>query len=262
MEPRLEPMAWSGSLAIANIGLSGHAIMGNNWERHRAQLRDQFIEMLDFNDGEVCGLCLGEVGSIDHPLTDEVGERVQLVIEEAFENSSAARHGRCQIVWPARIDAGQTLIALRGDMKIELLRELRPFPRQARYRAVERLLLLKDFEDKEGGTAEHAILVYNTHQPSSRTRMFTKNQRVTFCESILEDMARQHNIDSRIVGVMCCGDANCNRTQWNLSMYNERTWRLHFENPTFLYARGGAPGHGCDVTVVVGVKKEEFDAVP
>ena len=262
MEPRLEPMAWSGSLAIANIGLSGEAIMGSRWDRHRAQLRDQFIEMLDFNDGEVCGLCLGEVGSIDHPLTDEVGERVQLVIEEAFENSSAARHGRCQIVWPAGIDPGETLIALRGDMKIELLRELRPFPRQARYRVVERLLLLKDFEDEEGGTAEHAILVYNTHQPSSRTRMFTKNQRVAFCESILEDMARQHNNDSRIVGVMVCGDANCNQLQWAMSIFNETSWRLHFEEPKFLYAREGISPKDGDVTVVVGVKNEQFKAVP
>ena len=59
------PMPWAGSVAIANIGLDGQAIMGTTWKRHRTTLLQQLKGMLD--DGNVCGLCLGEVGSFDHP---------------------------------------------------------------------------------------------------------------------------------------------------------------------------------------------------
>ena len=59
------PMSWAGNVAIANIGLDGHAIMGARWQRHRARLLQQFKGMLDY--GNVCGLCLGEVGNFDHP---------------------------------------------------------------------------------------------------------------------------------------------------------------------------------------------------
>ena len=103
----LQPMAkhavpeeWSGSLAIANIGLSGQAIMGTKWPRHRAKLFMQLTGMLEYDGGKVCGLCLCEVGSLQHPLTNDVRERVKELIEEVFENSSAAEHGRCNIVWP------------------------------------------------------------------------------------------------------------------------------------------------------------------
>ena len=56
---------WAGSVAIANIGLDGQAIMGANWHRHREKLLQQFKGMLDY--GNVCGLCLGEDGNFDHP---------------------------------------------------------------------------------------------------------------------------------------------------------------------------------------------------
>ena len=62
---RETPMPWTGSAAIANIGLCGTAIMGPHWPRHRRQLLQQFKGML--NHGNVCGLCLGEVGNFDHP---------------------------------------------------------------------------------------------------------------------------------------------------------------------------------------------------
>ena len=59
------PLMWAGRVAIANVGLDGEAIMGPKWEKHREKLLRQFIGMLDY--GNVCGLCLGEVGSFDHP---------------------------------------------------------------------------------------------------------------------------------------------------------------------------------------------------
>ena len=66
------PMPWAGSVAIANIGLDGQAIMGTKWQRHCRKLLQQFKGMLNY--GNVCGLCLGEVGSFDHPSLRRSGE--------------------------------------------------------------------------------------------------------------------------------------------------------------------------------------------
>ena len=91
-EPMREtPMPWTGSVAIANIGLGGRAIMGMKWQRHRNKLLKQFKDMLSY--GNVCGLCLGEVGNFDQPLTEEVRARVRDLVEEAFKESSASEHG-------------------------------------------------------------------------------------------------------------------------------------------------------------------------
>ena len=84
------PMPWAGSVAIANIGLDGQAIMGAKWKRHRETLLQQFKDMLNY--GNVCGLCLGEVGSLDDPLIEEVRARARDVTEEAFKGSSASTH--------------------------------------------------------------------------------------------------------------------------------------------------------------------------
>ena len=89
------PMPWTGSVAIANIGLDGRAIMGMKWQRHRRKLLKQFKDMLNY--GNVCGLCLGEVGNFDQPLTEEVRARVRDLVEEAFKESSASEHGNAPL---------------------------------------------------------------------------------------------------------------------------------------------------------------------
>ena len=62
---------WAGNAAIANIGLDGQAIMGAKWLRRRERLLQQFKDMLNY--GNVCGLCLGEVGNFDHPSLTRLG---------------------------------------------------------------------------------------------------------------------------------------------------------------------------------------------
>ena len=86
-------MSWTGRIAITNItniGLCGKASMGPHWQRLRRQLLQPCKGML--NHGNVCGLCLGEVGSFDDPLTEEVRARVREVVDEAFTDSSASEH--------------------------------------------------------------------------------------------------------------------------------------------------------------------------
>ena len=204
---------WSASVAIANLGLSGEAIMGKKWDKeHRPQLLRQFIGMLDYGEGKVCGICLCEVGNMDDPLTPEVRERMKNLIEEAFRKSRAGVYGKCQIVWPQGKHPGETLTAWRGDIKIEVLTQVRNMPQVADWRVVERLLVVHNGD---------ALLVYNNHQPCSENRPFSKQARVRFLKAILDDMVRQSCADRRIVGVMFCGDANCNHHHWRQLLPNK-----------------------------------------
>ena len=246
--------AWVGSVAIADIGLGGKAIMGKKWPKHSAELVEQFKGMLNY-DG-VCGLCLCEVGSWDEPLTPDVREKVEEVLDEAFTHSNASGYGEQRIVWPQGQHPGETLTAWRGDMRVELLGQLNSIPRQPAYRVVERILLLWN---AKGGASEHAILIYNNHQPCSQNRPFLKGNRVRFCQDVLADAIRQVTEETRIVGFMFCGDANCGLQHWNTATWQDRTWEMHFERPSYLYASEAAanvlakrtPG---DITVVFVVK--------
>ena len=160
---------WEGSVAIANIGLNGKAIMGQHWPKHRAKFLEQLKAMLN-HDG-VGGLCLFEVESWDDPFTLDVRERVEQVLNQAFNHSSASHYGRYRIAWPQGKHSGETLTAWRGDTRVALLGQLSDLPRQPEYRVVERILLLRN---AEGGAAEHAIVIYTNHQPDSDKRPFTK----------------------------------------------------------------------------------------
>ena len=82
-------------------------------------------------------------------------------------------------MWPQGEHPGETLTAWRGDMRAESLGQLSGIHKQPKYRVVERMMLLWN----EGGAAEHAILLYNNHQPVSAKRPFPRNLKREFCES-------------------------------------------------------------------------------
>ena len=113
-------------------------------------------------------------------------------------------------MWPQGAHPGETLTAWRGDMSANLLGQLSGIQKQPAYRVAERMLLLSN----EGSAAEHAILLYNSHQPDSDKRPFSKNSRIAFCKAVLADAILQAVADNRIVGFMFCGDANCNLPHW------------------------------------------------
>ena len=140
-------------------------------------------------------------------------------------------------MWPHGQHPGETLAAWRGDMRVELLGQLKFYPWQPTYRVVERILLL---ENAEAGVAEHAILIYNNHQPDSDNRPFSKPMRISFCRIVLLDAIQQVAADKRIVGVMFCGDANCGLQHWLTAIWEERTWEMHFESPRYLFANEAA----------------------
>ena len=132
------------------------------------------------------------------------------LVDEAFKVSSASEHVECTIVWPQGAHPGETLTAWRGDMRATLLGQLRGIQKQPAYRVAERMMLLWN----EGSAAEHAILLYNNHNPDSDKRPFSKNSRIAFCKAVLADAIRQAVEDKSIVSFMLCGDANCNLPHW------------------------------------------------
>ena len=135
--------------------------------------------------------------------------------------------------------------------------------RQPSYTIVERILLLWI---AYGGAAEHAILIYNTHQPASDNRPFSKERRYRFCKDVILDAIRHVTEDKRIVGVMFCGDANCGFQHWSTAVNEMPIVALHFQTPRYLYANAEAvrfpsKRKSGDIVVVFPVKGEEFEAV-
>ena len=53
--------AWNGALAFSNIGLSGEAVRGNRWHKHRERLFKLVVELLTAKP--LLGVLLNEVGT-------------------------------------------------------------------------------------------------------------------------------------------------------------------------------------------------------
>ena len=89
---------WEGAIGTARMNLSGQAIDGDEWEKHRKMVLPQLIAML--NHGNVVGLCLSDFGNVDDPLTDHGERRVESLLAQAFGRSNAAAHKQLSVLWP------------------------------------------------------------------------------------------------------------------------------------------------------------------
>ena len=277
---------WKGAIAVANIGLPGNAITGNNWNKqHRPALKKQFKRLLTEN-GDVHGLSLCEVGNHDYPLTGECRERMRHLINEVFTEvfakATLSQQGLPTIIWPQGNHGGETLTAWRADVQVTPLGQLTP-PKQPAYRVVERVKL--SFSAAEHGRAssssasEHAhasILVYNNHQPASDTRPFSSYARIQFLKAVIKDAIDicsglvpldgppEHVGQAEpFVGFIFTGDANCNYILWNTALTEDPTWRFVFEEPQYMYAstealcNAGKRKRG-DIIVSMAVKNQNF----
>ena len=52
---------WHGTLAFSNLGLSGEAVSGNRWPKHRARLLNLVVELLKTK--HLVGVLFNEVGT-------------------------------------------------------------------------------------------------------------------------------------------------------------------------------------------------------
>ena len=170
---------WAGSLAFSNIGLSGEAVSGNSWNKHRKRLSTLVVDLLTAKP--LLGILLNEVGNLTHLLDTEGKDRFTQMITEAF---SKAGYDKPTVVW----SSGATMAAFKAGVSVTSLPPLTNMVRVHPWRAVERFEL--------SGATEHGpvkMLVYNTHQPSSDERPFPANMRIKFCTAVLYDAIRHQN---------------------------------------------------------------------
>ena len=81
---------WSGSFAFSNIGLAGVAFQGANWhKKHAVKLREVFSKLLR----DCHGIFLCEVGNLSDPITKVGRWELECVLELAFKDAGAAKHG-------------------------------------------------------------------------------------------------------------------------------------------------------------------------
>ena len=207
---------WSGSFAFSNIGLAGVAFQGANWhKKHAVKLREVFSKLLR----DCHGIFLCEVGNLSDPITKVGRWELECVLELAFKDAGAAKHGPPQSFW----SRGETMAAFEAGVQVHKMEPLTQMPRVDSWRTVDRF--------KVTGATEHGahtLLIYNQHQPSSSQRPFKPNQKISFCTAILEDAVRQQCADAAIIGFGFGGDANCSTAQWIVAFAECKPIRLHY----------------------------------
>ena len=181
----------SGAFAFSNIGLSGAAFQGANWEKkHAGKLRKLFSNLL-MTKQQPQGIFLCEVGNLSDPITKVGRWELECVLELAFKDAGAAKHGPPQFFW----SRGGTMAAFEAGVQVHKMEPLTQMPRVDSWRTVDRF--------KVTGATEHGahtLLIYNQHQPSSSQRPFKPTQKISFCRAILEDAVRQQCQDAAIIG--------------------------------------------------------------
>ena len=220
--------AWHAALASYNVGLAAGAILGGNWSRHRQKLRKIFMDLMGGAE-PVVGLLLCEVGNLDDLCDEEAQCRVEDVIAESF---AAASKGTPTFYW-----SGETVTAWLRNQQVHPLPLLTKMKKVHDWRCCERLVLT--------GAAEHGhpkLLVYNTHQPASDNRKFPPAMRINFCAAVLEDAVRFRTKDSRCIGFIQTGDANCTIGTWASGMQQTPDLNVNFRHVRHVIGVGNKGG--------------------
>ena len=105
------------------------------------------------------------------------------------------------------------------------------------------------------GATEHgmttSMIIYNSHQPSSTVHRFHGSKRIAFCKNVLQHAIQQHTNNPDLVGFVFAGNANCDVAHWQSAMNQDQTYKMHFQEPMFVYANAD-PAAGADTAVVMG----------
>ena len=228
---------WNGALAFSNIGLSGKAVSGSKWSKHRERLVKLVVDLLTTKP--LLGVLLNEVGNLTDKLDPNDRRKFTEMLTEAFR---AAGYNKPTVVW----SAGETVAAFRSGVAVKSLPTLTKMERVHPWRVVERFEL--------SGATEHGpvkMLVCNNHQPSSAERPFPSYMRISFCRAILHDALRHHADNPTSCGWVFGGDANCSLAPWSAAVEEVPQIRLAFDAPSFLHGINRKNG---DLIVVAGVK--------
>ena len=227
------------------------------WRRHRERLLEIFVASLTFST-DIIGMLVCEVGSVRDPYDEEDRKKFDNLFKEAFNNAArntgAAEHTEVQIFW-ATGNAAETVMVFKSHIKVTILPTFHLQHPQHDWRRIE-VALIK-------GATEHdpevSLIIYNTHQPSSPVHSWGPFLRKKFCKTVLLHALRTHAETQNNLGFLVAGDANCSRVEWTAACFEQQDYKLHFQEPEFIYAnehfkRHPAEAKGGDIGVVMGIK--------
>ena len=233
---------WKGAIAFANIGLALNAIEGNRWNScHKPKLLKQFIALLTYKNFHVIGLCLNEVGDLSHPLRSKDRIEFNGLIQEAFEQANATKHGPASILW----SDGETVTAWRNEVNVKTLQKFKNMDKVDPWRSIE---LFRITSATEHGPCK--LLVHNNHQPASGLRPFPANMRIRMCKEVLRNAIRYQHDNFHSIGFVFGGDANCNLPTWRTAFTEMPEFKLSFNVPQMVWGQRKKTG---DLLVACGV---------
>ena len=118
------------------------------------------------------------------------------VLSEAFQRAAAeagaSEHDGIQICW-ATGEAVETVMIFKEHVKVTMLDTIY-LP--GSWRRVEGALIEGATEHNE----ELSMLIYNTHQPSSKTHPFTPPAKIACCRYVLRHAIREHSVRPNNMG--------------------------------------------------------------
>ena len=102
-----------------------------------------------------------------------------------------------QICWPKTTYAAETMSAWRHDVHVTALPTLEfPATKNMEKQVCEKYQVLQSTDGQPG-----ALLVYNQHQPASKHRRFTPEQRKSMAEEVLRDAKTFHESHKQLPGL-------------------------------------------------------------
>ena len=198
--------AWEGAIATLNLGLPGIAFR-QNWTQHSNCFRRFIAEIVEEvqpdprREGrKLLGILFNQAGNLSDSVSRESKTKVDDVVKDAiFQNARS----HVDITWSP--NHGETMAAWMAYANARPLAQMKNLRHGVdSWRVAERFVIQ--------GASEHGsptLLVFNSHQPSSKQRPFPHGMRDNFCRCILENAMDYCEImDHTCIGFVILGDSN------------------------------------------------------
>ena len=131
----------------------------------------------------------------------------------------------------------QTMAVFKAEVQVRELRRLTKMPGVDAWRVVERYEVT--VHTKYGACS---LILYNTHQPSSKRRPWHTTQQIDMCKAVVLDAIRFCSDTPDCVGYGFGGDANTKTAVWTAALAETPEHRIGFQQPTFMYGLNNKAG--------------------
>ena len=148
----------------------------------------------DCEPDRLLGILLNEVGNMTELLDTEGKMRLEAVLNNVFERQTG---NRPQFFW----NDGETMAVFRADVHVQELSRLCRIPRMDSWKVLERFYIHDAVEHGSSG-----LLIYNTHQPQSKERLFGARRKLAMCKAVVCDAIHTCNSELGSYGYVSCAD--------------------------------------------------------